>query len=179
MKKTLSLILAIAMLLAVCTAAMAEQQFDAVTAEDGTVYDLFVITKMNYGEGHKVESVTGHFERVASREVVSEDENEFSPEALADSETTFYLADDFRALMPEEPNGIDNTVTVTDLYQWFVDTYLGGEEELEGRELVFQCDFPEEEQLDATYDFGFLTTKIRLNDDNNIEYMENVWVPWG
>lgn len=27
--------------------------------------------------------------------------------------------------------------------------------------------------------FGFLTTKIRLNDDNNIEYMENVRVPWG
>ena len=63
-------------------------------------------------------------------------------------------------------------------HQWFVDVYLGGEEELEGRELVFQCDFPEDERIDATYDFGFLTTRIQLNELNEIVYMEYVWVPW-
>lgn len=56
---------------------------------------------------------------------------------------------------------------------------MGGEEEPEGRELVFQCDFPAEEQLDATFDFGFLITKIRLNELNEIEYMEHVYAPWG
>ena len=73
---------------------------------------------------------------------------------------------------------MEDLVTPTDLYQWFVDTYVGGEEGLEGRELVFRCDLPEEEQLNGTFDFDFLTTMIRLNDRNEIVYMEYVWVPW-
>ena len=172
MKKVFLVMLAV-ILAAVSAIAAAEHQFDAVTGEDGAVYDLFVITKMNYGEDHKVASVTGHFERVVTNE-----EGGDSPEALADSETTFTLAEDYEALMVGEPNDITLPVTVTDLYQWFVDVYLGGEEELEGRELVFQCDFPEDERIDATYDFGFLTTRIQLNELNEIVYMEYVWVPW-
>lgn len=173
MKKGLSVILALAMFLVMaCAAAAAEEHhFEVVTGEDGALYDLFVITKLNI-EDHKVVSVDGHFERV-----VTDEEGEDSFEDL-DATTTFYLADDFTALVPAEPNDMEETVTVTDLYQWYVDTYLGGEEELEGREMIFQCDLPEDEQLDGTYDFGFLTTKINLNDDNNIEYMEYVWVPW-
>ena len=45
--------------------------------------------------------------------------------------------------------------------------------------LVFQCDLSEEEQLDTEVDFWFVTTKIRLNDQGEIEYMEYVYVPWG
>lgn len=80
--------------------------------------------------------------------------------------------------MAAEPNIFDQTVTVTDLYRWYADTYLGGEEELEGREMVFQCDLPDDEKIDGTYDFGFLTTKIELNGQNEIMYMEQVYVPW-
>ena len=172
MKKVFLVMLAV-ILTAVSAIAAAEHHFDVVTGEDGAVYDLFVITKMNYGEDHKVVSVTGHFERVVTNE-----EGEDSPESLPDGETTFTLAEDYQALMVEEPNDTEKPVTVTDLYQWYVDVYVGGEEELEGRELVFQCDFPEDEQIDATYDFGFLTTRIHLNELNEIDYMEYVYVPW-
>lgn len=157
-----------------CAVAVADRHFDAVTAEDGAVYDLFVITKLNYEEDHKVTSVTGHFERFVPTE-----EGGFTSEALADSETSFSLAEDFQGLMAAEPNLFEETVMVTDLYQWYVDVYVGGEEELEGRELVFQCAFPEDEQIDATFDFGFLITKIELNELNEIVYMEHVYVQWG
>ena len=158
--------------LLVMACAAAEQPFYSITSE-GTVYDLFVITRLNYGEDHKVTSVTGHFERI-----VPDAENGISPETAPDSETAFALAEDFQSLMCEGPNIMEDLVTPTDLYQWFVDTYVGGEEGLEGRELVFRCDLPEEEQLNGTFDFDFLTTMIRLNDRNEIVYMEYVWVPW-
>ena len=70
------------------------------------------------------------------------------------------------------------TGTITNLYRWYVDTYVGGEAELEGREMVFQHDLPDEEKTDGEYDFGFLTTKIELNEQNEIVYMEHVYVPW-
>ena len=169
MKKVFLAMMAL-ILAMVCAAAAAEHHFDAVTAQDGTVWDLFVITKLNFGEDHQVTSVTGHFERI----VMDGDSSETAPE----SETTFALAKDFRALMAAEPNIFDQTVTVTDLYRWYANTYLGGDEELEGREMVFQCDLPDDEKIDGTYDFGFLTTKIELNSQNEIMYMEQVYVPW-
>ena len=174
MKKVFPAIMAL-MLILVCTAAAADHHFEKVTGEDGKVYDLFVVTRLNFGEDHKVTSVTGHFERFAPGEEAAE---EMTSETLPDSETSFSLAEDFQALMAAEPNIFEQTVTVTDLYRWFVDTYIGGEEELEGQEIVFQYDFPEEERIDATFDFSFLITRIELNELNEIVYMEHVYAPW-
>jgi len=154
-------------------AAAAEHDFLVFTAEDGTVYDQFVITKLNYGEDHQVYSVTGCFKRVASTEEFTD-----VPETAPDSEMTLSLAADFQALMCEEPNIMDSLIPVTDLYQWFVDSHLGGEEELEGRELVFRCDLPDEKLLDGEWDFGYLYTKIELNDQQEIVYMESLYAPW-
>ena len=50
-EKVFLLMLAL-MLALTCAAAADEQHFDAVTGEDGAVYDLFVITKLNYEEDH-------------------------------------------------------------------------------------------------------------------------------
>lgn len=178
--KKVFLILTALVLVTVSTAAFAEDasaghRFVTYTSDEGTVYDLFVITKMNYSEDHKVTSVTGHFERI-----VTDGETDcYEPESAPGSETTLSLAPDFRALMFETANDIEKPVAVTDLYQWYVSAYCGGDEELEGRELVFQCDLPEEEQVDGTYDFWFVTTKIEVNEQQEITYMENVYVVWG
>ncbi|MBO7669107.1 MAG: hypothetical protein J6S60_00825, partial [Oscillospiraceae bacterium] len=64
------------------------------------------------------------------------------------------------------------------MYQWYVDTHLGGEEELEGRELVFRCDLPDEEKIDGNWDFDMVITKIELNERNEIVYMESRYAPW-
>ena len=45
--------------------------------------------------------------------------------------------------------------------------------------MTFQYDLPEDRQSDAQVDFWFVTTQIRLNRNNEIEYMEYVYVPWG
>jgi len=172
MKKIFLTMMAVVLVM-VCAAAVAEHHFEVLTGEDGLVYDLFVITKLNYGEDHKVASVTGHFERVTQNE-----EGESSSETAPGSETSFTLAEDFQGLMAAEPNIFEQTVTITDLYRWYVDTYVGGDAELEGREMVFQHDLPDEEKTDGEYDFGFLTTKIELNEQNEIVYMEHVYVPW-
>ena len=63
---------------------------------------------------------------------------------------------------------LDSLMEVTDLYQWYVDTHLGGEEELEGRELVFRCDLPDEEKIDGNWDFDMVITVIELNEQNEI-----------
>lgn len=171
MKKVLTVILALTLGLA--SVAAAAHSFYVFSAADGTTYDVFVVTKLNYGEDHKVISVTGHFERVVSSEETGDE-----PDTAPDSETTLNLSPEFEALMCEEPNVIDSLIKVTDLYQWFVDTHLGGTEELEGRELVFQCDLPDEEKIDGNWDFGALYTKIEVNPENEIVYMEALYMPW-
>lgn len=178
MKKILAVLTAL-VLMTVSVAALAEDasakhNFATFTTDNGTVYDLFVITKMNYGADHKVTSVTGHFERIVHAEL-----GEYAPEEAPGSEVTLNLAPDFKALMFETANDLENQVTVTDLYQWYVDAYCGGKDGLEGRELVFQCDLPEDEQTNGDYDFWFVTTKIEMNEQKEITYMENVFVVWG
>ena len=75
---------------------------------------------------------------------------------------------------------IDDYVAVTDLYQWYIDAYIG-REDYDGHELVFACDLPEDDSLwDTSYaDFWFVTTKIELNEQGEIQYMEYAYVPWG
>lgn len=132
-----------------------------------------MIEKLNYGGNHSVISVTGRFVRIFPNRESGEE-----PETAAGSETTFTLASDFGALLCEEPNVMDSLIEVTDLYQWYVDTHLGGEEELEGRELVFRCDLADEEKIDGNWDFDMVITKIELNERNEIVYMESRYAPW-
>ena len=72
---------------------------------------------------------------------------------------------------------IDEFVKVSDLYEWYVDSYIG-RENYDGHELVFSCDQTPEEQEMGTSDFWFVTTKIELNDANEIQYMQYVFVVW-
>ena len=69
-------------------------------------------------------------------------------------------------------------IPVTDIYTWYIDTYRGGEAPESG-ELVFQYDLPEDERGNAEVDFWFITARIRLNDQQQIEYMQYYYVPWG
>lgn len=176
MKKAILILLAL-MLIVVSSLAYAEtegQEHNFLTFEgpDGTVYNLFVITKLNYGEDHKVVSVTGHFERAIIGEE-GEDESDTAP----DSEVTYPLAADFSADMVANMSDIDEFVKVTDLYEWYVDSYIG-RENYDGHELVFSCEQTPEEQEMGTSDFWFVTTKIELNDANEIQYMQYVFVVW-
>lgn len=144
------------------------------TGSDGEAYDLFEIRKLIYGEDHKVYAVSGVYERVA------EDDECYYGKMAEDGAFTYALAADFRAYMmdPETGDPMEPNVPAADLYAWYIDAYLGGEAP-EGRELVFQYDLPEEEQETAEKDFWFVTTRIRLNEQNEIEYMEYYYVPWG
>ena len=174
MKKVLAILMVIMMaaVSALACAEDAQHQFASFETKDGTSYDMFVITKLNYGADHKVTSVTGHYERVIPGK---EDEG---PEVAPESEVTYPLAADFKAEMLD---GIYNTelknVEVTDLYQWYIDAYIG-RNNYDGHELIFQCDLPADEQVNGTYDFWFVTTRIELNGQGEIQYMEWVYVPW-
>lgn len=175
MKKALLILLAL-VLAATSSLAFGEtaekgHTFLTFEGKDGTVYDLFVITKLNFGTDHKVTSVTGHFERI----VAGEDEG--SSETAADSEKTFPLAENFSAEMVSRPEEMDRLVTVTDLYEWYIDAYIG-RDNYDGHEWVFSCDQTPEEQEMGTADFWFVTTRIELNDASEIQYMQYVYVPW-
>ena len=178
MKKTVAILMALVLAM-VSAAAFAENtaednhHYETFTDAEGNLYDMFVITKMNYGADHKVTSVTGHFERV----VIGEEEYEKSS-AAPDSEKTYTLAADFRADMVDSMTGSELTlVPVTDLYEWYIDAYIG-RDQYDGHEWVFTCDLPAEEWDTATADFWFVTTKIELNDQGEIQYMQYVYVPW-
>ena len=79
--------------------------------------------------------------------------------------------------MVESGYEADAFAEVNDLYAWYVSTYMNGV--APAGEMTFQYDLPEDQQADATTDFWFVTTQIRLNQNNEIEYMEYVFVPWG
>jgi hypothetical protein len=178
MKKIMTVLMAV-VLVAVSALACAEgsaEKHNFLTFEtaDGTSYDMFAITKLNYGEDHKVTSVTGHFERVTQDE-----EGMDVPETAPDSEKTYQLAADFRAEMVGSFLDYDRKmVPVTDLYQWFIETGLEGTD-YDGHELVFACDLPQENIDMATYDFGSVITEIELNEKDEIRYMKWVYTPWG
>ena len=173
MKKTIAILTALVLALAVPLACAEETHTFAAPEKDGKVYDLFEISKFNYGEDHKVTSVTGHFVTV-----VQDEDGIDSPENLEGSEATYPLAADFKAEMCKDLyDNISENEPVTDLYEWYVNTYLG-DVEYDGHEWVFQCDLPENEQIDGQFDFWFVTTRIELNEQNEITYMEYAYVPW-
>lgn len=150
----------------------AEDAFDTFMAEDGTAYPLFVLTKLHFGADHQVTAVTGHFERIA------QGEDCYEPETAAGSERTFTLSPDFHASMITSMSGeLDDFSEVTDLYTWYIGAYLSGEA-FDGHELIFSCDLSEQQRETVCPDFWFVTTRIRLNEQGQIEYMEYEYVPW-
>ncbi len=176
MRRFLSAALCLAMLLcAVCAHAQEEHQFSVYTSESGNEYDMFEIEKLHFDEDHHVYAVSGAY----SRAVVDADGYD-APEAQDDGfGFTYELAPDFHALMIGDMCGdtLDADTEVTDLYSWYIDAYLQGEEP-EG-DMTFIVDLPEEEREFAQADFWFVTTKIELDEEGRIAYMEWVYVPWG
>ena len=112
------------------------------------------------------------FERVVEGE-------EYPYDEIADSGRifTYSLAPEFSAKMIGSMNGEEYYVQVNDLYEWYISAYLDGTAP-EG-EMTFLFDFPEQERSEVYADFWFVTTRIRLNGNGEIEYMEYVYVPWG
>ena len=149
-----------------------DESFQTHTAANGEDYSLFEIRKLHYDAGHHVYAVSGVYERIV------EGEEDFAGEIADDGRIfTYNLAPDFKASMVADMYAMDYYTEVNDLYAWYVSSYLEGV--APAGELVFQYDLPEEQQPDARVDFWFVTTRIRLNGNNEIEYMEYVYVPWG
>ena len=147
--------------------------FAAFTDTNGTTYGWFVVTRLNHDNTHKVISVDGYYERLATVEKCE------GPEKAPGSETSYPLADDFHADMVYSMYYDEmRNVTVTDLYQWYIDAYLDGSD-YDGHELVFYSDLNEEQKETVNADFWFVTTQIELNEMDEIQYMKYVYVPWG
>ena len=153
------------------TAEDEKHNYASFTAEDGTVFDLFVFTKMNYGEDHKVTSVTGHYERIVTTE-----DGEDEPESAPESETTYQLAADFHADMMKDACADFETIPVTDLFTWYIESYYS-DATYDGEDLVFYSDL-EEDDNDPMWGFWFVTTRVELNEQNEISYMQYIYVPW-
>ena len=148
--------------------------YETYTGEDGEQYDLFEIRKLFYDRNHQVYAVSGVYERVA------EDEDCYYGKTAENAVFTYDFAPDIRIMMvnTETWDLSDPFVPVTDLYAWYIDAYMCGEEPESG-DIVFLYDLPEDERETAQPDFWFLTTRIRLNEQNQIEYLEYYYVPWG
>ena len=171
-------------LLAACVCACAEEkpadtgpqaeECSVFTGSDGEQYDLFEIRKLIYDSEHRVYAVSGVYVRIA------EDDECYYGKTSPDGLFTYSLAPDFRAVMtdPEADDPMEPGAPADDLYAWYIAAYMGGEGPENG-ELVFQYDLPAEEQETAHFDFWFVTTRIRLNEQDEIEYMEYCYVPWG
>ena len=149
-----------------------EPAFTVYTDENGTSYEWFEVRKLLYDENHQVYAVTGRYECYV------EDDEDGHGEYAGDGLVTYPLAKDFHAEMAGDMYDPFETKTVTDLYEWYIAAYLDGQAP-EGRELIFQCDLPPEADEFTEVDFWFVTTRIRLNAQDEIEYMEYVYVPWG
>ncbi len=147
--------------------------FAAFTASDGTVYDLFTVTKLHYDSGHHVNAVSGYYERF-----VPGDESDGSEKAEG-SNATYLLAEDFHADMVNSMTSSEMTlIPVTDLHQWYVNAYIG-RENYDGHDFVFSADLTDEQLEIVDQDFWFVTTQIELNDRNEVQFMKYVYVPWG
>ncbi len=151
-----------------------EEGYEIYTGNDGEQYDLFEIRKLLYDENHKVYAVSGVYERIVF------DDDCYSSKIAGNGAFTYDLAPDFQAKMvdPETGDLSGPFIFVTDIYTWYIDTYMGGEKPESG-ELIFRYDLPEDEREYAEVDFWFITTRIRLNDQQQIEYMQYYYVPWG
>ena len=146
--------------------------FSTYTADSGAIYSLFEIRKLHYDSNRHVYAVSGVYERT-----VSGDEYFYGEAADEGKLFTYNLAPDFKANMVTEGGEMINYAEVTDLYSWYVNAYMDGV--APAGEMTFQCDLPKDQQMDTPVDFWFVTTQIRLNQNNEIEYMEYVYVPWG
>ena len=149
-----------------------EPAFTVYTDESGTAYEWFEVQKLLYDENHQVYAVMGRHERFV------EDEDDGHGEYAEEELVTYPLAKDFQAEMAGDMYDPIETRTVTVLYEWYIAAYLDGQAP-EGRELIFQCDLPPEADEFTEVDFWFVTTRIRLNAQDEIEFMEYVYVPWG
>ena len=151
-----------------------EHDFYVCRGQDGVMYDLFEIEKLHYDSNHHVYAVTGQFERIVSGDEVPEGEYADNGEVF-----TFTLAPDFHAEMIRSMTaGTMENIEVMDLYQWYIHAYMEDHAPANG-ELRFLADVPEADRDTAEVDFWFVTTRIELNDNNEIQYMEYEYVPWG
>ena len=150
----------------------AVEGFNIFTGKDGRQYDMFEIQKLLYDDAHHVYAVSGQYERFVEG-------NECYEGDLTGEVVTYNLAPDFRADMqsPADPDP-EAYASVTDLYTWYIDAYLEGKTP-EGGNLVFSCDLTDAQAETTPVDFWFVTSYIRLNDKNEIEYMKSRYVPWG
>ncbi len=156
------------------SSAVAPADFTVHTGSDGQQYPLFEIRKLYWDSNHRVYAVSGVYERIV------EGEDYIYGETADNGATyTYMLSDDFRAEMLGSVTDEDMTnVPVTDLYAWYVSIYMDGMTPAYG-DLVFLYDLPEDQRETADVDFWFVTTRIRLNNQTQIEYMEYEYVPWG
>ena len=143
-------------------------RYATFTAGNGKQYNLFTIQKFLYGSDHQVTAVSGKYERIIF------DGDCDAPESAQGSETTYTLAEDFRADMINSvyADSMDYE-TVTDLHDWYTHAYLS-KDEYDGGDLIFSVDDPERED----FNFWFVTTQIELNDRGEIQYMRFVYTPW-
>ena len=141
------------------------------TADNGRKYESFVVNKLHYDTDHQVTAVTGKFVHLY-------DDGESLEEERAENGKlfTYSLAKNFHADMNYSQYASPiSTVQVTNLHQWYIDTYMDGEKP-EGDELTFGIDLTEDGDRDA--DFWDITTWIALNENNEIYYMRQRPVPW-
>ena len=151
-----------------------EHDFYIHQGQNGEMYDLFEIEQLHYDSDHHVYAVTGRFERIVSG--FEEAEGEYADNGTS---FTYALAPDFHAEMINSMTAstMENT-EVTDLYQWYIHAYMEDRAPADGN-LRFLTDVPETERDTAEVDFWFVTTRIQLNETNEIKYMEYEYVPWG
>ena len=126
---------------------------------------------MHYDPDHKVTAVTGEFVHLF------DDGESCDAETAEDGKLfTYSLAKNFHADMKySQYVSPISTVLVTDLHQWYVDTYMDEEKPVRD-ELTFWIDMTKDGDKEA--DFGAITTWIVLNEDNEIYYMRQRPVPW-
>jgi len=139
MKRLFTSILLIACLFCLMsTGKCIAEQYAVYTDQDGEAYDLFSVTRLNPDDNHRVVSVTGMYERIVLGDECEE------PDEAPESRVTYRMADDFHAEMIRSINDSDMVnVPVTDLYQWYIDAYIG-RENYDGHELIFCEDLTEE-----------------------------------
>ena len=155
-------------------ASVSRETFSVYTASDGLQYPLFEVRKLLFDASGKVYAVSGAYERT-----VEDEEGAHGVMADGGASFTYPLAPDFRAEMLGSMTDPDMAnLPVTDLYAWYVSAYMDGQAPAGGH-LTFLYDLPEAEREFAEADFWFVTTRIRLNSQGQIEYMESVYVPWG
>ena len=133
--------------------------FAAWTDEEGNVYSLFTVTAFELDADNRVTGITGSYTTIGVSEAGYYD----SVGGDLNGPFTYPLAADFHADMTESAGESTEAdyANVTDLYSWYVDTYMGGEVGENG-----------------ALDFWFVTTQIELNENGEVSYMTYVYVPW-